>query len=96
MAREDTARAQALFEESLTLYQSLGDRADMAYATGALAGPAAEAGELGRARSLCSDAVATFRHLGDSRGLAEELRLLGRIATQDGDDRGAAEALPNV
>jgi predicted ATPase len=92
MAREDTARAQALFEESLTLYQSLGDRADMAYATGALAGPAAEAGELGRARSLCSDAVATFRHLGDSRGLAEELRLLGRIATQDGDDRGAAEA----
>jgi predicted ATPase len=92
MAREDTARAQALFEESLTLYQSLGDRADVAYATGALAGPAAEAGELGRARSLCSDAVATFRHLGDSRGLAEELRLLGRIATQDGDDRGAAEA----
>jgi predicted ATPase len=96
MAREDTARAQALFEESLTLYQSLGDRADVAYATGALAGPAAEAGELGRARSLCSDAVATFRHLGDSRGLAEELRLLGRIATQDGDARGAAEALPNV
>ena len=36
--------------------------------------------------------MATFRQLGDNRGLAEELRLLGRIATQDGDDAGATAA----
>ena len=61
-----------------------------------LAGLAADIGQLDRARDLCSDAVATFRQLGDNRGLADELELLGRIATQDGDDPGAAAASPNV
>src|SRR5262249_18371755 len=80
------------FEESLSLYQSLGDRADVAYATGALAGLAAEAGELERARSLCTSAATTFRQLGDNRRLAEELRLPGRIGMKEGDFGGAAAA----
>jgi predicted ATPase/DNA-binding XRE family transcriptional regulator len=90
--RGEAERARALFERSLASYQSLGDRSDVAYATGALAGLAAGGGELERARALCQESVATFRQLGDVRGLTDELRLLGRIATLQGDDRGAAAA----
>jgi hypothetical protein len=91
-ARQDAPRAQSLFDQSLALYQSLGDRADVAYAQGALAALAADSGDVVRARSLCGECIATFRQLGDARGLAEELRLLGRIAALQGDDRGAAAA----
>jgi hypothetical protein len=44
------------------------------------------------ARGLCEDSVATFRQLGDIRGLAEELRLLGRIAALQDDDAAALAA----
>ncbi|HYW90609.1 MAG TPA: tetratricopeptide repeat protein [Chloroflexota bacterium] len=91
-ARQDTDRAQALFELSLALYDSLGDRSDVAYATGALAALAADDGDFSRARRLCGESIATFRQLGDVRGLTEELRVLGRIARLQGDDRSAAAA----
>ena len=91
-ARQDNERAQTLFEQSLALYQSLGDRSDVAYATGALAALVADRGDVVRARSMCEENAATFRALGDARGLCEQLRLLGRIATLQGDDRTAAAA----
>jgi predicted ATPase/transcriptional regulator with XRE-family HTH domain len=91
-ARQDTDRARALFEHSLALYDSLGDRSDVAYATGALAALAADDGDFSRARRLCDESIATFRQLGDIRGLTEELRVLGRIARLQGDDRSAAAA----
>jgi predicted ATPase/transcriptional regulator with XRE-family HTH domain len=95
-ARHDAARAQMLFTESMELYASLGDRSDVAYATCALAALAADEGDLPRARALCDESVATFRVLGDLRGLTEELRLLGRIAWLQGDDRSAAAAFAEV
>jgi hypothetical protein len=50
--RGDGARAQVLVEQSLALYQSTGDRSDVAYALGALAGLAMDAGDLVSARGL--------------------------------------------
>jgi hypothetical protein len=74
--------------ESLALYRELGDGSDLAYALGALAGLAADRGEVERARALCEDSVSRFRQLGDARGLAVELSLLGRVTALQGDDAG--------
>ena len=70
----------------------LSDNSDVAYALGHLAGLAAWRGELGRAYALCGESVTLFRQLGDPRGLAAELSLLGRVAALLGDDESAAAA----
>jgi tetratricopeptide (TPR) repeat protein len=90
--QSDIQRAQALYERSLALSHELGDKSDVAYARGALAALACQRGELDRARDLCEQCVATFRLLGNDLGRAEELRLLGHIALQQGDPAGAAAA----
>ena len=86
-AQAQLDRAQALFGRSRALSHDMGDGAGVGYATGGLASLALDAGDLALARTLCEEAVSIFRHLGEARGLAEELRLLGRIAGRQGDDR---------
>jgi predicted ATPase/transcriptional regulator with XRE-family HTH domain len=93
VARRDYERAQALLERSLNVYAEVLDvGGGVAYVFGALAGLAACRGELEHARALCEDSVRRFRQLGEPRGLAGELGLLGRLAALQGDDAAAADA----
>ena len=86
--RGQFADAHALFEQSLGLYQTLDDPLNVAYALGAL-GLAAVHAEFDQAHRLSIKSLATFRELGDARGLVEALRLRARM---ENDDRVAASS----
>ena len=69
-------RALALNEESLSLYEGLGDKAGMALALINLGDVARERGDEDRAVALYNEALTLHRELGNERGMA---RALGRL-----------------
>ncbi|MBE9508874.1 MAG: tetratricopeptide repeat protein, partial [Chloroflexi bacterium] len=93
VAREsDYEEARRLFEQSLTLYHSLGDRWGMAYALERLGETIATLGQYDAAKRLYEESLANRQALGDRRGVAESLRRLAEVAGRQGQ-LGEAECL---
>jgi len=78
-------RAEALCEESLALYQELGDTAGIAYSLHLLADIAWGRGNLAMARSQAEESLILFRELGDKGSVAYVLLHLGSLAIDQGE-----------
>jgi tetratricopeptide (TPR) repeat protein len=88
----DYARAIALYEQSLALWQVLGYKGGIAEALTNLGATAANQGDYARAKALCEQSLALWQELGDKTGIAETITHLGRIALFEGNS-GRARAL---
>jgi len=86
----DYGRTAPLAEESLTLYQGLGDRRGEADALHSLALVAHEQGDRPRAVALSEQSLTLRRALGDQRGIGVSLNNLGSIAHDQCDFARAA------
>ena len=88
----ELARANTLLEESLALYQELGDEAGAAFALLVLGRTAVSQGNRRRGEALVEDSLALFRQQGNRWGIARSLIVLGDGALFEGDvDRAAAK-----
>ncbi|MFQ5796017.1 MAG: BTAD domain-containing putative transcriptional regulator [Candidatus Bipolaricaulia bacterium] len=90
--QSDYEQATALLEESLALFQELGDKEGIAGSLNRLGLVACSEGDLGRAAALCEEALTLYRELGDKLGIADSILYLGHVA-QYQDDLGRATAL---
>ncbi len=81
----DTDRAEALYEESLALYQTLGDTAGIALALGQLGEIAGSKGNFAAAYTRTEEALVLFRAMGDKQGIAWSLNNLADIVSQQGE-----------
>ena len=84
-AQGDYAEAQALAEESLTLYKKLGDSRGIAGSLSNLAAVAASQGDYVRAQALYEESLTLHKKLGHKRGIAISLSNLGFLARVQGD-----------
>jgi predicted ATPase/DNA-binding SARP family transcriptional activator len=84
----DHERAQRLCEQSIGLYQSLGDRWGMANAMNGLGLIVLDRAAYDEARQLHEESLAIYRALGDQRGVAYSLGRLGAIALLQGQLEG--------
>jgi predicted ATPase/DNA-binding SARP family transcriptional activator len=80
----DYEEARRLFEQSLTLYQSLGDRWGMAYALHRLGETIGNLGQYDAAKRLYEESLAIRRALGDRRRIAHSLMGLAGTAARQG------------
>jgi predicted ATPase/DNA-binding XRE family transcriptional regulator len=88
----ELARANTLLEESLTLYQDLGDDAGAAFALLVLGRTAVSQGDRRRGEALVEESLALFRQQGNMWGIARALIVLGDGALFEGDvDRATAK-----
>ncbi len=83
--QNDHAAARALHEESLAIYQELGDRLGISTALLQLGTITHDQGDYASARSLYEQSLAMKRELGDRLGTAMLLNNLGIVAQQQGD-----------
>jgi predicted ATPase len=94
----DYPAAESLNNESLELYQRLGDRSGAARARVHLGVCAVDQGHFDRARQLYEEALGVFRAVDAGRATATTLNNLGVVARCQGDYRAArsfwVEALP--
>jgi predicted ATPase len=81
----DRREAGRLFEQSLALYRTLGDRWRTAHVLRALGSIALNVGDYGRAKQLYQESLAIRRALGDPWGIANSLYGLGRVALSLGE-----------
>ena len=81
----DRREAQRLFEQSLALYQALGDRWRTAYALRALGSVALNLGDYGRAKRSYEKSLAIRRELGDQWGIANSLQGQSRVSLSLGE-----------
>jgi predicted ATPase/DNA-binding SARP family transcriptional activator len=81
----DHATANQELEQSLTLYQSLGDRRGIALNLTYLGMLARHRGEYARASTLLEKSVTLFRGLGETWAMAVALNVLGDIAADQRD-----------
>lgn len=81
----DYAPAVTLAEESLGLFQELGDRLSVGTLRTVLGNIAKYQTDFARARCLYTDALALFRELGDKRNISVSLNNLGNLAKEQGD-----------
>jgi tetratricopeptide (TPR) repeat protein len=81
----NSARATMLLEESLTLFQALGDRTNMAEALDSLGRAARDQGDYQRAQTLGEQALLLFRAENDAEDIAVALMSLGDVALDQGD-----------
>ena len=88
----DYGAAEALFGESLTIDQELGNKAGIAGSTLNLGAAARAQGKYAVAQALLAESLAIFRELGDKEGIAQSLGQLGWVAHAQGD-YGAAWVL---
>jgi len=88
----DYGAAQALYEESLTIFRELEDEQGIAYSLRGLGWAAHDQGDCAAARALYEESLALFREPGDKQGIADVLWRLGSVA-RDQRDYGAARAL---
>jgi predicted ATPase/Tfp pilus assembly protein PilF/transcriptional regulator with XRE-family HTH domain len=88
----DYGVARTRYEESLAIWQALGDARSVALALHRLGGVALNQGDYAAARSLFEESLSMRRALGDQQGMAGSLHNLGVLAHEQGDD-GAAAAL---
>jgi predicted ATPase/DNA-binding SARP family transcriptional activator len=89
----DYDRAAELSEQSLALWEELGDAAGTAQSLLSLGTVAAEQGKHGRALELSERAAELYRESGDRRGHALAVSNLGGIALEQGDFVRAAALL---
>jgi predicted ATPase/DNA-binding NarL/FixJ family response regulator len=88
--QEDYARSQAQLEESLHLWQALGEEQSAAFALNVLGGVAREQGDYERASCLYRAGLVAAQKVGDTRGIALARDHLGDMAQLQGDDERAA------
>jgi predicted ATPase/DNA-binding SARP family transcriptional activator len=81
----DRREAWGLFEQSLALYQGLGDRWRTAHVLRALGSAALNLGDYGRAKQSYEESLAIRRALGDQWGIANSLQGLSRVALSLGE-----------
>lgn len=87
----DTARAIALWQESLALFRAQGDHAGTASALNALGLMALQQGDVDRAAALCAESLAVSREMADPYAIARGLLSLGQTAYVRGDYQRARE-----
>ncbi len=88
----ELTRGNTLLEESLTLYQDLGDDAGAAFALLVLGRTAVSQGNRGRGETLLEESLALFREQGNKWGIARAHIVLGDGALFEGDvDRATAK-----
>jgi predicted ATPase/class 3 adenylate cyclase/DNA-binding CsgD family transcriptional regulator len=80
----DTDRAEALYEECLVLYQTLGDLTGIALALSQLGESAASRGHFAVANTWTEEALALYIETGDKQGIAWSLNNLADIVSQQG------------
>jgi tetratricopeptide (TPR) repeat protein len=80
VAGSDRKEVRRLYERSLALCQSLGDRWGAAWRLWSLGCLVWESGALDEARQLVEEGLAIFRDLGSPRGIAQSLWLLAILA----------------
>lgn len=85
----ELARAKMLAEESLTLYQDLGDDAGAAFALLVLGRTAVSQGDLWRGAALVEESLTLFRQQGNEWGIARALTILGDRALFEHDPDSA-------
>jgi len=89
----DRERANALLEESLALFQAMGDRSGIAAVLTRQGATAWFFGDYPQAAQLSNEALALYRELGDRYGIAWVLRRLGDTARDQGDTARATALL---
>jgi tetratricopeptide (TPR) repeat protein len=85
LAQGDYARAATLLEESLLLYQELGNSYEISSVLNYLGDAAQLQGDYQRATTLFAEALALRQDLGDRRGSAAILGNLGDVALRQGN-----------
>jgi predicted ATPase/serine/threonine protein kinase/DNA-binding CsgD family transcriptional regulator len=85
----DQDRAQVLHDESLALFQSLGDTAGIARSLQGLGWVARDRGNYSEARRLSEEVLALWREVGDTERVASTLRLLGVLHDFQGEPEKA-------
>jgi len=88
-AYDDCTKAQALFAESLALYQKLGDRRGIASCLYKLGSVAWSRGNYTAARSLAEQALEIARKLNRKDNIADSLLLLADVLINQGEYAGA-------
>jgi len=88
LSNED--RAEALWKESLTLFQQIGDKAGMGNASFHLGIVAWWKSQLAVARSRYEESLALFREIGDKRGIGWSLYELAEVTLIRANTRGPA------
>jgi predicted ATPase/class 3 adenylate cyclase len=89
----DNVTAERLTEQSLALYDELGDERGRAVMLHRVGLSALWAGDVGRARSLVEESQAIHERRKDRFGVAQTLGALGAIAREEGDEDRAYELL---
>jgi hypothetical protein len=79
-SRGEAARARALLERSLTLFEEVGDKLGVGYALYCLGRAAQAEGDAVQAIELLTDSARRRRQLGDRRGTIEALEALAEVA----------------
>ncbi len=85
----DQAKTYAMAEESLSLFQEVGNRRLIAYLQGLLGEILLQQGEPARAGEYCEKSVATFSELEYRVGIAESHMSLARVQAFQGDHTAA-------
>ena len=88
-AKSDYGRAVALCEESLALYQELGDKRGAGYALLGLGIVSLSQGDYVRLKELSEESLSSFREIGDKLGIAMSLGDLAAQASYQGDHERA-------
>jgi predicted ATPase len=81
----DYARQTAILEESLKLYEELGDKSGIAQSINNLGSIAYSQGDYARAQALYTESLNLRREIADSWGIANSLNNLGGVAFLQGD-----------
>jgi tetratricopeptide (TPR) repeat protein len=89
-------RAAALIEESLALYQEIGDRDSMAHLLVWLGRGARDQGNYPRAQTLEEQGLALFKEQGSAWGVGWAQLSLGDVALDQGDTAGATILFQNA
>jgi len=88
--QNDNASTQDLYEESLMVYQTLGNQEGIALSLIGLGNVADDQGDQERARELFEESLAVHRAAGNKRGMAMALNNLGNLAINQTEyDRAA-------
>jgi predicted ATPase len=91
IASGDRARAETLFEQSLSLFRQIPDKPGIAMAAGALGHLAALRHEYARAGQLLQESLALQRELDQDESIALAYNFLGQIPLSQGDPERAAQ-----
>ena len=84
-SRGEHERAKGLIEESIRLYQEIGDRWGVAWSLGGLGNLASDQGDYERAKELYEEGLTLSRELGGAQPLGDYLYSLGYMYLLEGD-----------